>query len=273
MTRETDDFYIRYIIARFAAFKNMWWSMANEYDFMRSKKMDDWDHFIRIFDEEDPYNHLRGIHNGSKWYDHSNPLITHASIQNEDTYRAKELRNKYMKPVVFDECRYEGNIPWSWGNITAEEMVNKFWRGFINGGYVGHGETYVTEGAIKSPEKSSDVLWWSKGGVLKGGSHERIKFLRGIIEAAPGKLKPSVIFQSWMPFSSVTYNNEYFLAYFNMDQPRSMVLNLPGKANYRIEIINAWDMTIIPVAGIFSGRCMIELPQKPMTAMRIIKIN
>jgi hypothetical protein len=271
MTRATDDFYIRYIIARFAAFKNVWWSMANEYDFMRSKKMDDWDHFIRIFAEEDPYNHLRGIHNGSSWYDHTNPLITHASIQNEDTYRAKELRNKYMKPVVFDECRYEGNIPWSWGNLTAEEMVNKFWRGFINGGYVGHGETYVTEVPLKFPDKSSDVLWWSKGGVLKGGSHERIKFLRGIIDAAPGKLKPSVIFQSWMPFSSVTYNSEYFLAYFNLDQPRSMVLNLPGNANYRIEIINAWDMTIQPVAGTFSGRCMVELPQKPMTALRIIK--
>jgi hypothetical protein len=273
MTRETDDFYIRYIIARFASYKNVWWSMANEYDFMRAKKMDDWDHFIRIFAEEDPYNRLRGIHNGSRWYDHTNPFLTHASIQDPDTYRAKELRNKYLKPIVFDECRYEGNIPWAWGNLTAEEMVNKFWRGFINGGYVGHGETYVTEVPLKFPEESSDVLWWSKGGVLKGGSHERIKFLREIIESAPGKLKPSVIFQSWMPFSSVTYKNEYFLAYFNMDQPRSMLLNLPGKTNYRIEIINAWDMTILPVPGTFSGRCIIELPQKPMTALRITKTD
>ncbi len=35
MDRKTDDLYINYIIARFAAYKNVWWSMANEYDFMK----------------------------------------------------------------------------------------------------------------------------------------------------------------------------------------------------------------------------------------------
>jgi hypothetical protein len=202
MTRETDDFYIQYIVARFSAYKNVWWSMANEFDFMRYKKMEDWDHYIRMFASLDPFHRLIGIHNGSRLYDHTNPLLTHASIQNEETHRAKELRRKYLKPIVYDECRYEGNIPWSWGNLTAEEMVNKFWRGVTNGGFVGHGDTYVTEQPLQLPEKSSDVLWWSKGGVLKGQSQERIKFLRGIVESAPGYLKPSVIFPSWMPFRS-----------------------------------------------------------------------
>lgn len=273
MTRETDERYIKYIIARFSAFKNVWWSMANEYDFMRSKTMGDWDFYIKFFAENDPYNHLRGIHNGSRWYDHSNPLLTHASIQSEDTYRAKDYLKKYNKPVIFDECRYEGNTPWSWGNLTPQEMVNKFWRGFTNGGHVGHGETYVTELPLKMPEKSSDILWWSKGGVMKGKSQERIRFLREIIESAPGYLTPSVIFQAWMPFSSVTYKNEYFLAYFNMDQPRSMILNLPEKGKFRIEIIDAWNMTITPVSGTFSGRCMVELPQRPMTALRITMVK
>jgi hypothetical protein len=270
MTREIDQSYIRYIIARFAAYKNVWWSMANEYDFMRSKTIDDWDFYIKFFAANDPYNHLRSIHNGSRLFDHKNPLLTHASIQGEDTYRAKEYLIKYKKPVIFDECRYEGNIPWSWGNLTPEEMVNKFWRGVTNGGYVGHGETYVTEIPLKFPNLSSDVLWWSRGGVLKGKSQERIRFLKEIVESAPGYLMPSTIFPSWMPFSSVTYRNEYYLAYFNMDQPRSMILNLPENRNFRIEIISAWDMTIQPVAGTFSGRCMVELPQKPMTALRII---
>lgn len=271
MDRKTDDLYISYIISRFAAYKNVWWSMANEYDFMKDKKTDDWNHFIKMFADNDPYNRLRGIHNGSVWYDHTNPLITHASIQNEDTHRAKELRIKYKKPVIFDECRYEGNIPWSWGNLTPEEMVNKFWRGVTNGGFVGHGDTYVTEQPLQWPNKSSDELWWSKGGVMKGKSQDRIKFLRLIIESAPGHLTPSNIFEWWMPYSAVSYKNEYFLVYYNLDQPRSQVVNLPGNSSYRIEIIDAWNMTITPVEGEFSGKSLVELPQKPFTALRIIK--
>jgi hypothetical protein len=273
MDRKTDDFYINYIIARFAAYKNVWWSMANEYDFMGEKSMDDWNHFIQLFAEKDPYNHLRGIHNGAVFYDHTNPLVTHASIQNEETFKAKDLRKKYKKPVLYDECRYEGNINWSWGNITGEEMVNKFWRGVINGGFVGHGETYLTEDPVKWGNESQDILWWSKGGVLRGQSHERIKFLRSIIESAPGYLNPVVIFEWWMPYAAVAYKDEYFLIYYNMDQPRSQILNLPENLKYKVEVINAWDMTIVPVNGDFSGRCLVQLPQKPLTALRITQLN
>jgi hypothetical protein len=272
MNRETDDLYINYIIARFAAYKNVWWSMANEYDFMNEKTMDDWNHFIRLFAEEDPYNHLRSIHNGSTVFDHTNPALTHASIQNEETFKAKELRRKYKKPVIYDECRYEGNINWSWGDLTPEELVNKFWRGVTNGGFVGHGETYVTENPVKWGYESKDVLWWSKGGVLRGQSQERIKFLQQIIETAPGYLTPVVNYEWWMPYSAVSFKDEYFLNYYNMDQPRSQIINLPEGSKYRVEIINAWDMTITPVKGEFSGKSLIQLPQKPLTALRITKI-
>lgn len=273
MDRKTDDFYINYIIARFAAYKNVWWSMANEYDFMKEKKMDDWNHFIQMFAEKDPYNRLRGIHNGSVWYDHTNPLLTHASIQNEETFKAKEMRKKYKKPVVYDECRYEGNINWSWGNITGQEMVNKFWRGVVNGGFVGHGETYVTEDPVKWGYESKETLWWSKGGELRGQSHERIKFLKNIIETAPGYLTPVVIFERWMPYGSVGHKDEYFLIYYNMDQPRSQILHLPENSKYKVEVVDAWDMTIVPVNGEFSGKCLIQLPGKPFTALRITKLK
>jgi hypothetical protein len=44
----------------------------------------------------------------------------------------------YKKPVVIDECAYEGNIHRGWGSITGEEMVRRFWEGYVRGGYVGH---------------------------------------------------------------------------------------------------------------------------------------
>lgn len=270
LERNTEDLYINYIIARFAAFKNVWWSMANEYDFMEAKKLSDWDYYINQFDRRDPFHHLISIHNGGKFYDQSNPSITHVSIQGEDTYKAKEYRNKYKKPVVFDECRYEGNIPWSWGNLTAQSLTEKFWRGITNGGYVGHGETYVTEEPVKFPNESSDILWWSKGGILRGESPERIKFLRKIIEAAPPYLKPIPLF-TWMPFSCIGIEREYYLGYLNDAQPRSIVIDLPKNASYHVDIIDTWNMTITPVQKKFSGRSIIELPSKPYIAIRITK--
>lgn len=271
LDRTTEDLYINYIIARFASYKNVWWSMANEYDFMREKKLSDWAYYIEQFSKKDKYHHLIGIHNGAIIYDHTNPLLTHASIQGEDTYKAKEYRAKYKKPVVFDECRYEGNIPWSWGNLTAKTMTEKFWRGFTNGGYVGHGETYVTENPVKDPGASTDILWWSKGGSLKGESPERIKFLRNIIETAPPNLKPLPLIASWMPFASIGKEKEYYLVYYNDAQPRSTILTLPKDSSYKVEVIDTWNMTITPLAKRFSGYSLIELPAKPYIALRIVK--
>jgi len=271
LNRETEDMYIDYIIARFATYKNVWWSMANEWDFMNAKKPGDWDYYVEQFAKKDKFHHLIGIHNGVKFYDHTNKYITHASIQSEDTWKAKEFRMKYKKPVVFDECRYEGNIPWSWGDLTAQSLVEKFWRGVTNGGYVGHGETYVTENPVKLPNESSDILWWSKGGVLRGESPERIKFLRHIIEAAPAQMKPIPLF-TWMPFSCIGVPHEYYLGYLNDAQPRSIVIELPKDALYTVEVIDTWNMTITPVQKKFSGRSLIELPAKPYMALRIVKI-
>ena len=270
LDRATEDMYIAYIIARFAAYKNVWWSMANEWDFMDAKKLSDWDYYIEQFGKKDKFHHLLGIHNGVKFYDHTNPTITHASIQSEDTYKAKEYRTKYKKPVVFDECRYEGNIPWSWGNLTAQSLTEKCWRGVVSGGYVGHGETYVTENPIRFPNESSDILWWSKGGVLRGESPERIKFLRSIIEAAPAQMKTIPLF-TWMPFHCIGVEHEYYLGYLNDAQPRSIVINLPTDAQYQVEIIDTWNMTIRPLQMKFSGRSLIELPGKPYMAIRIVK--
>ena len=80
---------------------------------------------------------------------------------------------------MVDECCYEGNIAFEWGNISAFEMVNRFWIATVQGGYCTHGETYLSD---------DDVLWWSRGGVLKGESAERIAFLKDIVDALPGPL-------------------------------------------------------------------------------------
>jgi hypothetical protein len=176
MTAEQDERYLRYVIARFAAYRNVWWSMANEYDLMPQKSLADWDRYFQIVQENDPYQHLRSIHNCFAFYDHSKSWVTHCSIQRSDLSRTLVWREQYKKPVVVDECCYEGNIPESWGNISGREMVHRFWEGTVNGGYVGHGDTFLDP---------NDVLWWARGGKLRGESAPRLAFLRKILEDGP----------------------------------------------------------------------------------------
>ena len=107
MSAETDDRYLRYTIARLASFRNVWWSLANEYDFMKAKQTSDWDRFFRIVTESDPYSHLRSIHHSGPMYDPSKPWVTHLSVQSSEMEKAAVWLQEFKKPVIYDECKYE----------------------------------------------------------------------------------------------------------------------------------------------------------------------
>src|SRR5699024_1322102 len=101
------DAYIRYVVARYGAYRNVWWSLANEYDLMTTKTKEDWERYAKIIVEKDPYRHLRSIHNCNEFYDYNEPWITHCSMQRIDFYRhveyTDEYLKKYKKPIVWDE--------------------------------------------------------------------------------------------------------------------------------------------------------------------------
>jgi hypothetical protein len=281
MSAVADDRYLRYVIARLGAYRNVWWSLANEYDFMKEKKEADWDRLFQVVVKNDPSGHLRSIHNGTRLYNHTHPWVTHASIQNgsavADFGRAGLLRDAYRKPVVYDEVKYEGDIEQRWGNLSAEEMVHRFWQGTVAGTYVGHGETY---------RHAADVLWWSKGGVLRGKSPERIAFLRKILEAGPPEgLEP---IDKWQDHRTAGKKGEYYLVYFGKDRPAEWKFELPragvtGPLKLRVEVIDTWGMTVAPVKGAFTAtpkgrylltcedRPTVRLPGRPYMALRIRK--
>ena len=249
MSDEQDDQYLRYCIARLSAYRNVWWSLANEYDFMSDldsrhrgiKTMTDWDRFFSILQKEDPTQRMRGIHNGSIWYDHAKDWVIHTSIQTSDMNGGVRYRRQYKKPVIYDECKYEGNIPQGWGNIDARTMTQRFWLGTLSGCYVGHGETY------KHPQ---DILWWSKGGVLHGQSPQRIQWLKDFMKAAPP-------FDELVPMGDdkgrfmLGKENEYYLVYCQAGQ--SQTIEIPGNHPYKIDAVDPWNMTEWSVGSLLSG--------------------
>jgi hypothetical protein len=282
MDAAADDRYLRYVAARLAAYRNIWWSMANEFDFMKQKKPADWDRYFRIVRDADPYDHLRSIHNGSLIYDHNQAWCTHASIQNgsavEDFGRAVLYRDAYRKPIVFDEVKYEGDLPQRWGDLSAEEMVHRFWQGTIAGTYVGHGETYL---------HPKNIIWWASGGKLRGKSPPRIAFLKKILDDAPAEgINP---IDKWQDLRTAGKAGEYYLIYFSRERPRQWLFELPRQGlvegmKFRVEVLDTWNMTTKAVAGEFEivadttyryhakGRKKVKLPGRPWMALRIRRV-
>jgi hypothetical protein len=282
MDADADDRYLRYVVARLGAYRNVWWSMANEFDFMTRKTPRDWDRYFQIVKSQDRHDRLRSIHNGRIIYDHNKPWVTHACIQNgsavEDFGRAVLYRDVYNKPIVFDEVKYEGDIPQRWGDLDAEEMVHRFWQGTIAGTYVGHGETY------KHPE---DIIWWARGGLLHGKSPARLAFLKKVLDESPPQGIDPI--DKWQDVHTAGQPGSYYLIYFGRQTPVRWPFQLPRAGlsagmRFRADVLDTWNMTIQPVENEFTivedgtyrysagNAQVISLPGKPFMAIRLQRV-
>lgn len=272
MTEEQDFFYLKYMAARYSAFPNVWWSMANEWDLFSMRQgcpkasPEYWSRMGRFLKEKDPYGHLNSIHNCMRLFDYGQDWISHVSLQKTDTYKTAEMvgqwRKDYAKPVVLDECSYEGNVGHTWGNITGEEMTRRFCEGIVRGGYVSHGETYTC------PE---DLLWWSHGGTLKGSSPQRIAFLRQLIEEYP-----QYEIEMISDFGDVLCGGtpkEYLLYYYSFFTPCEGNFKLPVSRNYTLEVIDTWNMTREKQEGVYTGNVTVALPSRPYMLVRFVAVS
>lgn len=250
MGRAADDRYLRYCVARLGALRNVWWSLANEFDLMApgamaghrgDKTPADWDRFFQILQREDAHQRLRGIHNCRGFYDHTRPWVTHASLQTTDLNGGVRFRRQFGKPVVYDECRYEGDVPQGWGNLTAREMTRLFWLGTLGGCYVGHGETYQDPG---------EILWWSKGGVLHGQSPARIQWLKDFLAQSPPfhELQPRGNDQGSFLLAKP---GEFYLLYAADERPQPIAL--AGTRDYKLDLVDPWEMSITPLGSVPPG--------------------
>lgn len=285
MKHDVNIRFIRYCVARFGAYRNVWWSLANEFDFVRTRKMSEWDSFGRAVAKYDPYKKLCSIHNGALMYNNRQPWITHASIQNgsavADFGRAKVYRDCFGKPVIYDEVCYEGNHTHRWGRLSGEEMTHRCWQGYIAGTYVGHSESWK-----KGIERDSS--WLGAGGVLEGKSWRRIAFLRRIMEEGPAEGIGPAEGAGPLEFDYVDMGaarGKYYVVYFGWKRPREWKVSLPRSVQdgtvCRIDVVDTWNMKVTRLKEAMTLRKkgegdlarteggVVKLPGRPFMAIQI----
>jgi hypothetical protein len=158
-------------------------------------------------------------------------------------------------------------------------MVRRFWECIIAGTYPGHGECYL---------HPSDVLWWSKGGVLRGQSPARIAFLRDILSTSPAEgLEP---IDKWQHTNIVGQPGRYYLVYLGADPLASWKFSLPRHEladgmQFNVDVLDTWNMTAERVDEPFTVRKLtdyvfvdkddrsVKLPEKPWIALRIMRVE
>lgn len=295
MPLEVNLRYLRYIAARMGSFRNVWWSLANEWDGLRRIPAEDWEKFGECVAESDPYDHLLSVHGyTATYYPYWKPWVTHCSIQDqapvEGPGRAGTVRNIYKKPVVFDEICYEGNLVARWGNLSGEEELYRMWNALIAGTYATHAECLNLDGNGKS-EQSTNYLAF--GGDFHGESWKRIKLMRSILEELPHPLY--LADKSW-DTSFAGAGDGYYLLYFGKEMKDEWVFDIPTKnlnfarpqkgEKFQVDIIDTWDMTITtwpvtfelgdPTPGNYRFMDVqhrsVRLPLKPYILLRIRKI-
>ena len=196
-----DTRFIQFAVARLASFRNVWWSLSNEWNqcackwdgrlansSSSSSRSTDfpvpltpiWDALFRAVAAEDPSHHLMSVHNNAVLYNYSQPWITHFSIQHTH-FRPGALWQQYGrdKPFVWDEVKYEGNVVSNWGSLSAAQMVHRSWWGLAVGAAgTTHGEVLTLHTAACEFGRDS---WSGNGGRLCGESPPRIAWFKDYV--------------------------------------------------------------------------------------------
>jgi Domain of unknown function (DUF5060)/Domain of unknown function (DUF5605)/Protein of unknown function (DUF4038) len=275
---DDDNRYVDYVMARLSAFRNVWWSLANDGAVDRRGK---------LVSADDVYHHLLSIH-GQPIANQNRPWTTHLCIpsasSSEDVGRGAQARAAYHKPIVLDEVEDARKPLAACGSPCDEETVSRFWEATVAGAYADYGENH------SGTDESS---WWSKAGVLKARGPARLAFLRRALEKGPAEgIEPIGDARQHPRYGGQPAR--YTLVYFGKDAPTSWAFQLasppPGGASpnpladgmkLSAEVLDTWNMTITPVDGPFTlkkgnGSSFVDkdhrsiaLPGRPYMAVRI----
>lgn len=274
--------YLSYLIARISSLRNVWWSLANEYDI--KKDMDgsfprvelgqrDWDRIGEFIQRNDPYGHLRSVHNCGPIYPNRD-WLTHVSYQYPNTHTLlMKLKAEYRKPVIDDEYQYEGDVKYGWGNCSGKQELTRHWLSFMAGGYATHGEAY-------RPKENNRDFYFSYGGELKGESAGRIAYLHQIADTMPfERMEPDLALGDGLGYYCLREGFLNMFFFYTFDCPvedRIVWLGLTDghKRKYMATIYDLWnqkELSVFEWDGLSFTK--MNLPQEGLIGVKLHQIG
>ena len=252
--------YISYIMTRFGAYRNIWWSLV-EIDHGTTKEKNLIHRLVETIKNLDPYGHLWTMMNGNRIYGENEYPFTHLSIRGNGSEDIKGLREKYQCPVIVDELGCEGNYPYEWNSLMAEDLVSRCWKVCMQGGYPGHSEMYI----------SDEDVWSINGGALEGKSQARLKFLCACINEMPDYnitvRETSSGYVAAIPEEESGHAScSKYLYYLSNRCPAYQDLYIDEDTKFAVDILDTWNMTCT-FQGVYSGHFRVELPSRPYMAV------
>ena len=300
MTPEVESVYLEYVVSRFAAFNNVWWTMSNEFDLFKRPK--NWKALGELVQRSDPYHHPISIHQSAlAYYDnYRQDWLSHIIIQDLTQLRlpsgprnlgALELdARKVGKPVVVDEYGYEGNNGTTYGSFSGADIVEMHWSFTMSGAYGSHGETYggnsgwefvgdaparlgflkqiMTQAPFQEMEPANDLVAYN--GPLYAPTMLAKRGAYYLLHIPPLRHKPD-----WNPgaFGPGTPSNPLPLRepYGNLVlDPTAIEVDLaPGI--YKVELIDTWQMRVAPIGYVQGGKQTV-LPRVAPGVVRFVAV-
>ena len=192
-----------------------------------------------------------------------------------------------------------------WGSLSAQEMVHRFWRAVSSGAYGTHGETFLSDddvlwwacgGKLKgeSPKRIAFLreiieslpgplepfqVGFSRIGMLT--TEELAQVVRmadnGFAQVFGGSALRMKEQDRWAHVNAEhTYQAHYgekcYMHFCDRQCYSEMMLELPENKQYRIEIIDAWNMTREVFAEKVSGKTLVKLPGRESMAVLAVRV-
>jgi len=175
-----EERFIRYAVARFAAFSNVTWDLGDDLDLYRDE---DWSHETGSkLKQWDPYRHLATSHptknehqdRGSDWFDFTS-FQEWSREQHAFMLAQRKLQEQAGRiiPQTNEEYGYEDHYPmWApgLGSDSSEELRRTAWQIAMAGGYQTTGE---------STRRGTNVLPDTGGGWMNGRGDETMTMFEG----------------------------------------------------------------------------------------------
>ncbi|WP_147915631.1 DUF5605 domain-containing protein [Ruania zhangjianzhongii] len=245
--------YLREIVHRFAAYRNVWWCLALDAD---RSDVDSWtwDEALRLVAEADHGRRPLTIHAGPR-FDFGRRLISHTSVRDDLQLDAIDPVRAFGKPALLD-VGTEGDLPTPTGGRTAQELVSLAWWALVRGGYFWHAEEFARHS------------WSRHGGQLHGECVPQLAFLREVLAGAPADLARD-------PEESKTFTlsqpGQYYLQYHGLHRYSTHAYSVPDDAEFIVELLDTWNLSVERLPGTFSGEFVLDLPRQPYLAVRITR--